>query len=51
MCPLARGRTTSGVITITYNQELGGNPTANSKTIVMAPDIPQFISAIHKRYH
>ena len=27
----------TGQITITYNQELGGNPTANGKTIIMNP--------------
>jgi type IV pilus assembly protein PilA len=31
----------SGIITITYNTELGGNPTANSKTIVMTPTARQ----------
>ena len=30
-----------GVITIMYNQELGGNPTANGKTIVMTPTARQ----------
>jgi type IV pilus assembly protein PilA len=29
---------TTGVITITYNTSVGGNPTANSKTIVLSPD-------------
>ena len=27
----------AGAITITYNGELGGNPTANNKTIIMTP--------------
>ncbi len=27
----------SGVITITYNQDLGGNPTANGQTIELTP--------------
>ena len=31
----------AGEITITYNQELGGNPTANSKTIIMTPTARQ----------
>ena len=31
----------SGVITITYNDELGGQPTANSKTIIMTPTARQ----------
>ena len=28
----------TGVITITYNTNVGGNPTANSKLIVLTPD-------------
>ena len=31
----------TGQITITYNQELGGNPTANGKTIIMTPTARQ----------
>jgi type IV pilus assembly protein PilA len=31
----------AGEITITYNQELGGNPTANGKTIIMRPTARQ----------
>jgi len=31
----------AGEITITYNQELGGNPTANGKTIIMTPTARQ----------
>ena len=31
----------SGVITITYNDQLGGTPTANAKTIIMTPTARQ----------
>jgi type IV pilus assembly protein PilA len=31
----------SGLITITYNQNLGGNPTANGKTITLRPTARQ----------
>ena len=29
---------TTGIITITYNTDVGGNPSANSRVIVLSPD-------------